>query len=405
MGFEIHLEKPKIYQVHDRIYLEQEIRIKPPTLADLLGIKPKSLVNSIRYLSRRTLRIKLPTEVDSLFFDGAELSKIEVFPIHLGAKLERGSLKLRCGHLTKEVNTIRLGMQFVLPPDKLYNSVTAQLLERAKKDNGYAFTFLVKNRKDWRIEYVKMHLQIITKKALKRTDLFRVDLEAHLKHELSRELSTNMSHLERFDPLDSRTYLLEVEFDNEFDPDAQIEIYINDSSLTKCESIVFVPGSMVESLKKFYDLLATLEGDVWWFEEHMDKDCFYFFSNGINKERVTNIRMLGGPVHMNEQFKQFYAAFKKDMSSHKINVEVKAVLDEKTLELMHGRFLFDNSRFYSVPSSNIVSKKFDAVALVSDIQGCQRARSEVQEIWRNSTPISKWDKIQEMRQSLTKSAF
>lgn len=406
MSFEIHLEKPKIYQVHDRIYLEQEIRIKPPSFADLVGIRPETLFNSIRYLCKRSLKIELPTEVDSLFVDGAELSKIEVFPSHLGAKLEKKCLVFSGHRLTREINTIKLAMQFVLPPDKLYNFLTAQLLDRVKKDNGYAFTFLVKNKRDWPIEYVKMHLQILTKEALKKADFFGIDLETHEKYGLSSERSTTMSHIERFKPFDSRTYLLEVEFRGDFDPDAQIEVYVNDSSLTKAESIVFVPGSMLESLKKFYDLLGTLENEVWWFEEHIDKDCFDFLSKGINKKKVTNVCVVGGPVHMNDQFKQFYTVFKTDMSSHEISVQVKAVLDESILGLMHGRFLFDQSRLYMVPPSNIVSKKFDAVVLVSNVGDSQKIRSKVQEIWKNSTPISNWKKIQEKRQSLIpRSAF
>lgn len=404
MNLQVYLEKPKIFQVHDRIYLEQEIRIESPAFADLLSLRPKSLAIFINYLLRRSLKIGLPADVDSLFIDGAELSKIEVSPSHVGAKLEKKHIVLS-GRRLRDISTIKIGMQFVLPPDKLFNFLAADVLDRVKTDNGYTFTVLVKNKKDWPIEYVKMHLQVLTKEALKKSDLCALDLDTHTKRILSSDVLTAKSHIDRFKSLDSRTYTVEVEFRDTFDPDAQIEVYINDSSLTKAESIVFVPGSMLDSLKKFYDLLGTLENEICWFEGHVDKDCFDFLSKGINKEKIRNIHIIGGPIHMNEQFKQFYTVFKKDMSSNNISVEAKAILDENILGLMHGRFLFDQNRLYLVPPSNIVSKKFDAVALVSDVGDSQKTRAKIQEIWKNSTPISNWKKIQEKRQSLDPRSF
>jgi len=400
MSYEIHFETPKIYQVHDRIYLEQEIRTKPPTLANLLSIRPMAWVNLLKYIFKRKLHVELPTEVDSLLVDGAELGKIEVTPSHLNVKMEKKCLVISNRGLIKEPTTIRVGMQFILPPDKLYNFLTAVMLDRTKKGNGYVFTFLVKNKRDWPIEYVKVHLEILTKKILKRVDFFGVNLETHEKRALSSENTTSISHIDRFERLASRTYQLEVKFRSEFDPDAQIEVYVNDSSLTKAESIAFIPGNMVEALKKFYALLWTLESEVWWFEKHVDKDCFVFLSEGLDKKKVKNIYIIGGPVHMNEQFKQFYDAFKRDMSSHNIDAEVRAVLDEKVLEMMHARFLFDQNRLYLVPSSNIASKKFDIVAPIVNVGDAQKTRSKIQEIWKNSTPISNWKKIEEKRKSL-----
>jgi len=244
-------------------------------------------------------------------------------------------------------------------------------------------------------------MRVLTKERLKKVDLFRVDLGTSEKHKLSSTVAvTTISHIDRFKSLDSKMYLLEVKFSRKSDPDIQIEVYINDSSLTKEKSIVFVPGNMVESLKRFYDLLGSLSDKIWWFEEHLDKDCFHFLSEGIDKKGVASICIIGGPIHMNRQFKEFCDAFRADMSSCGIDVEVKAILDEKTLELLHGRFLFDESNMYVIPSSNIVSKKFDAVVPILNPGDALKIRGQVQKIWRNSTKISNWKKIQEKRKDL-----
>ena len=88
------------------------------------------------------------------------------------------------------------------------------------------------------------------------------------------------------------------------------------------------------------------------------------------------------------------------MKSHGVNVEIKIILDEKTLEFLHGRFLFDNDKLYAIPPSNIIAKKFDAIVPVLDVTASRTIRMRVQKIWCNATSITEWGKILEKRRSL-----
>jgi len=277
MSFELESSEPKTYQVHDRVYFEQEIRIIP-RFGNLLTIEPAKVIAIAKYLLRKSLEMELPGALNSLLIDGAELSRIEVFPSCFTARIGGKHLVFGGSFSHKQTSAIKLMIQFIIPPDKIFNFVGAQLLDRSNENQSYFFLYLVKNKKDWPIEFVKLHLQIQTKKSPKKAELCEIDFESHQKQVLtSLDSSTIISYMDKFKPLESKTHVLEVQFQNgDVDHDTLVEVYVNESSLTKAETIVFVPGNMLESLEKFYYLLGTLESEIWWFEEHLDKDCFHF---------------------------------------------------------------------------------------------------------------------------------
>lgn len=380
MKAEILPQPAKIYQVHDRIYLHEEILFK-----------------SSEKECPRTL--ELPG-ITSLLLEGAKLNKVEILPPDSGT-IQDDKIELDLEKIIGKTNVVKLDMEFVQSPEKIYYLIGSDLLDQKIQGNTCTFSFLIKNKKEWAIEYIKMNLEVLAKKTPSELNLFRTELKTNTRYLLRKvNNAVTLSWPDRFTELEAKTYLLEARFEDQADSTAQIDIFVNDSSLLKEETIVFVRGIMLAALQKFYELLGTMEGDLWWMEEHLDTDCFNYLKDGVNTKLVRKIRILCGPIHVNDKFQRLYNAFGLDMKEKNVDVGLKVVLDEGTLKNLHGRFFFGDKKLYKTAPSNIVSKKFDAVVPISDAQASKYIRNEIKRIWENSTPISNWAKIQEKRKIL-----
>lgn len=380
MKAEILLQPVKIYQVHDRIYFQQEILFK-----------------SSEKECPRTLELQM---VRSLFLEGAVLNKVEILPPGSGT-VQDSRIELNLEKINRKTNIMKLDMEFIQSSEKFYYIVVSDLFNQKVQGNRCIFSFLVKNKKDWPIDYIKMNLEILTKKRPNELNLFRIELETNKKYLLRKVDNVfTLSWPDRFAGSEAKTYVLEAKFDEQADTSAQIDVYVNDSSLLKEETIAFVRGIMLEALQKFYELLSTMEGDLWWLERHLDTDCFTYLKDGINTKLIKKIRIVCSPIHVNDKFQRLYKAFKLDMEEKNVDVSLKVVLDESILRTLHGRFFFDDKKLYETAPSSIVSKKFDAVVPILGARASQYIRNEIKRIWENSTTISQWSKIQEKRKQL-----
>ena len=130
------------------------------------------------------------------------------------------------------------------------------------------------------------------------------------------------------------------------------------------------------------NLLRSCSGRIWWLERHMPKLVLEVLQDGVNAQRVSEIRLLSGPAGITRGCKSDFQAFVTEWNPKGVNAEWR-ILDEETSRQLHDRYIVTDGEVYNVPPVNSV---FQASQL-ADISSGSVKPPEFEALWNAATDI------------------
>lgn len=129
---------------------------------------------------------------------------------------------------------------------------------------------------------------------------------------------------------------------------------------------------------------------IHWVDKFFRVKGLKWLSRYLPKENVKEVKILTSKDTANEELRDMFKAFKKQMSNDDISCQMKVVVDSKLKGSIHGRWLITRNDCYSFQSVDTVAR-----GAYDDIRG-GATKPPFEEWWNNSLDIiDDWNKIQD----------
>jgi hypothetical protein len=100
-------------------------------------------------------------------------------------------------------------------------------------------------------------------------------------------------------------------------------------------------------------LIRRLEGNVFWYEQHMDRKALEVLSEELSLEGVNEVRLLSGPANLSPKTRRAFERFTTELEAQGLVCEWRVLPPDQARQL-HARVLCDDDETYELPPLNSV---------------------------------------------------
>jgi hypothetical protein len=148
------------------------------------------------------------------------------------------------------------------------------------------------------------------------------------------------------------------------------------------EELGMVPEKPFTNLTQVFELMRSLNGPILLLDKHFDEEGFKFLRK-LDPILVNNVKILMGEAHLSRDFRSIFRAFKDEMATDGIIIELR-IVDEKDAIEVHDRYLMSRDVSYNTPPWNVVYKKLGDVKRIRDTE---LKRKYFEEYWSRATML------------------
>jgi hypothetical protein len=142
--------------------------------------------------------------------------------------------------------------------------------------------------------------------------------------------------------------------------------------------------------------LATLRGNVLWYEAHHTLDCLDFLADALERQGVDSVCLLSGDDNIRRNPAKIWGRFKKfaeEMRADGIACEWR-IITKKEAKGLHARVLLDDERAITIPPLN--SLLAGTVDVIRDV-GAAFDRDSYRAAYDCGKPLADWHQRNETR--------
>ena len=136
---------------------------------------------------------------------------------------------------------------------------------------------------------------------------------------------------------------------------------------------------------------------VKWFDKYFTFPGLDLLYEGLNREDVDEVKILLSIDKVSEDLKKKFKEFRKDFkldADFSIDVQMRVMVDKKTIHSIHDRWIISKNVCYNMPSTDTIMR-----GQFSDI-GETKQIPPFEDWWKNSLDIvDDWNKIKDLRSS------
>jgi hypothetical protein len=100
-------------------------------------------------------------------------------------------------------------------------------------------------------------------------------------------------------------------------------------------------------------LIRRLEGDILWYEAHMDRKALEILNDELPAEGITSVRLMSGPANLSSKTKRAFERFAEELASRDVDAQ-RRVLPAERARAFHARIICDDDETFEVPPLNSV---------------------------------------------------
>jgi hypothetical protein len=100
-------------------------------------------------------------------------------------------------------------------------------------------------------------------------------------------------------------------------------------------------------------LIRKLEGDILWYEQHMDRKALEILTDELPAEGIASVRLMSGPANLSSKTKRAFERFAQELERRNIDVQWRVLPAEKA-RTFHARVICDDDETFEVPPLNSV---------------------------------------------------
>lgn len=122
-------------------------------------------------------------------------------------------------------------------------------------------------------------------------------------------------------------------------------------------------------------VIRSLKGNVLWYEQHMDRKALELLSDDIDRDHVTDLRLLSGPANITVKTKKAFERFATELENAGVQCDWR-VLTAEVARPLHARVIFDDQQTFELPPLNSV-----LAGTVDSIHVSKIPRSDFEQAW------------------------
>ena len=175
--------------------------------------------------------------------------------------------------------------------------------------------------------------------------------------------------------------------------------------LKRFEAIIPDPESIPLRLKveiKLFAIFNESQEVLFWVDKHFDWKGLNYLQDGEVAGKIRSIRILTGPVNIDERFKSTFPKLKEEMRSKTTTIDIRVITKEHVLGKMHARWLITDQNSYKVPPvGSMKQRQVDTINLEEDKKN---PLNYFNEWWLGGVDIltGDWKEIQNIRDKMVK---
>lgn len=171
---------------------------------------------------------------------------------------------------------------------------------------------------------------------------------------------------------------------------------IMEISESELSNTLIKPGNPFSNKISFINLLESCSEYIYWVDKYFSRMGLELLSQSIEKEKINDIKIIMAIDKVDEGFKNLFKDFKKEMSNKEIICELRVIIDTKTKNLIHDRFLISKYDSYNIPSPDTIAR--GQLSEISKSQNKAKLSEEFNNLWEDSKDIiTEWNKIEEQK--------
>ena len=170
---------------------------------------------------------------------------------------------------------------------------------------------------------------------------------------------------------------------------------------THMKTFLTDPEKPFSTYRQVKEVFNTFSEFVWWLDKQFGAEGFLYLLD-LDARKVHEIRLLSGPVNVNDRFKKNYLRAKKEFEGQGVNLQARVILERGLLQEIHDRYLVEEKATYTLPPVNILTDKQATISRLSQDMATQ-IQSAFNKYWQNSVdPLAgdNWTQIQGIRDKL-----
>jgi len=138
------------------------------------------------------------------------------------------------------------------------------------------------------------------------------------------------------------------------------------------------PYSTVLNLRQ---ILRACKGYIYWIDKNFAKRALEELFNEADVNKISTIKILAAKGDKVEELHSDFERFRNELLKGGITAELRIIIDRKTFDSMHGRWIVSENLCYKVPPvGSIFQNQFDEMTLTP-------IRPEFEEWWKAALPI------------------
>ncbi|MDK2907617.1 MAG: hypothetical protein PWQ87_75 [Candidatus Woesearchaeota archaeon] len=143
----------------------------------------------------------------------------------------------------------------------------------------------------------------------------------------------------------------------------------------------------------FVNTLRSCDEYVYWVDKYFSKKGLELLAESISN-KIKSIKIIMSVDKVDENFRDVFKDFKKEMSNKGISCELRVITDSKIKSAIHDRFIISKYDSYNVPSPDIVVR--GQLSEISKSRNKEALEKQFDDLWDKSKDIIQdWNEIKE----------
>jgi hypothetical protein len=124
-------------------------------------------------------------------------------------------------------------------------------------------------------------------------------------------------------------------------------------------------------------VIRQLEGDVLWYEQHMDRKALEILSDELPADGIEELRLLSGPANLSSKTKKAFERFRSELETRGVVAEWRVIPADRARTL-HARVISDDDQTYELPPLNSV-----LAGTVDSIRASEMPLDPFEDAWKS----------------------
>jgi hypothetical protein len=100
-------------------------------------------------------------------------------------------------------------------------------------------------------------------------------------------------------------------------------------------------------------LIRKLQGNILWYEQHMDRKALEILNDELPSEGITSVRLMSGPANLTPKTKRAFERFAQELEKRDVDAQWRVLPTDKARSF-HARVICDDDETFEVPPLNSV---------------------------------------------------